>query len=190
METLTLLPVAAAGYLIGSIPMGVILARLFGWDDPRTYGSGHTGALNVSRRAGRVALVAVLVADFLKGAAAALLAPLISTSPWAVTVGGFMAVIGHCYPVWLRFQGGMGLAAGMGAIATQQWVLVVIAAALLGIIRFLIVKHTPRATVVASLILVPVAWLLRPSLPVFVLTAGVSLFIAARHTTDWDRKYE
>src|SRR5574337_843168 len=117
MDFLSLLPVAVSGYLLGSIPMGVILARVFGWDDPRHYGSGHTGAMNVSRRAGRSALVIVLLADLLKGALAVLLAQFMTIDPWAVTIAGIMAVLGHCWPVWLNFRGGMGLATGMGAVS-------------------------------------------------------------------------
>jgi len=189
VDYLTLLPVAIAGYLIGSIPTGVILARVFGWDDPRTYGSGHTGSLNVGRRAGRVALVAVLLIDLLKGVAAVLLAPLISASPWAVAVGGVMAVVGHCYPVWLRFKGGMGLATGLGAILSQNWLLGLIAAALLAILRFAVIKHTPRASIAAALLTIVAAALMALPLPVFVLVLGVCGFITARHMMDWNRKY-
>jgi len=190
LETLTLLPVAVAGYLIGSVPMGVILSRVFGWDDPRTYGSGHTGAMNVSRRAGRAGLIMVLIADLLKGATATLIAPLISNSEWAITVAGIMGVVGHCYPVWVRFNGGMGLATGEGAMLTQSWPLGLVAAALLGIIRFAIIKHTPRATVAAALLAIVAAALLNLPPPVFVMALGVCGFITVRHLMDWNRKYE
>ncbi len=181
---------AAAAYLLGSIPMGVLLSRLFGWDDPRTHGSQHTGALNVSRRAGKVALAVVLLADFLKGLAAVLVAPLLWSSPWAVPLAGIAVVAGHCWPVWLRFEGGMGLASGMGAVAAYAWPAVLFAGAALAIIRFVILKHTPRAVIAAALLTLPAAWLMRFELPVFALVASVVLLIAARHTIDWDRKYE
>lgn len=189
MELLSLIPVAMAAYLIGSIPMGVVLARVFGWPDPRTHGSGHIGAMNVSRKAGRAALVVVLIADMLKGAAAALIAPLLSTSEWAVPVAAIMAVVGHCYPVWLRFKGGMGLAAGMGAVITQSWLMVILATVTLGIVRFLIIKHTPRATIIAALCLPIYALILQLPLPLLVMVTGVSVFIALRHTVDWNRQY-
>jgi glycerol-3-phosphate acyltransferase PlsY len=190
LDALGLLPVGLAAYLIGSIPMGVLLSRLFGWDDPRTHGSRHTGAMNVSRRAGQAALVLVLVADVLKGLAAVLLAPLLSANPWAIPVAGLAAVVGHCWPIWLRFQGGMGLATGMGAVIIYAWPAVFFAGVALAIIRFLIVKHTPRAVIVAALLIPPAAWFMRLPLPVFVLTAGIALLVAARHTIDWNRKYE
>lgn len=180
----------AAAYLLGSIPMGVLLSRLFGWEDPRTHGSQHTGALNVSRRAGKLALVVVLLADFLKGLAAVLIAPLIWGSPWAIPLAGVAAVAGHCWPVWLSFQGGMGLATGMGAVVAYAWPAVLFAGLALAIFRFVILKHTPRAVIVAALLTVPAAGLMRFDLSVFVLVASVALFIAARHTIDWNRKYE
>ena len=189
MEYLSLLPVAMAAYLIGSIPMGVLLAKVFGWPDPRTHGSGHTGAMNVSRKGGRVALAVVLIADWLKGSAAALAAPLISSSVWAIPVAGVMVIVGHCYPVWLKFNGGMGLAAGMGAVMTQSWLMVVLATATLGIMRFFIIKHTPRATIIAALCLPVYALLLQLPLPLFVMVTGVSVFIALRHIVDWNREY-
>lgn len=190
MAFLDLLPVAVAGYLLGSIPMGVILARIFGWDDPRHYGSGHTGAMNVSRRAGKPALVIVLLADLLKGAMAVLLAQSMSANPWAVTIAGIMAVLGHCWPVWLNFRGGMGLATGMGAVVVVAWPVGLIAAALLALLRFVVVKHTPRATVIAALLSTPLGFLLGYSLPVALLAALACIVIAYRHTSDWNRKYD
>jgi acyl phosphate:glycerol-3-phosphate acyltransferase len=189
-DTPILIAVASLGYLLGSVPMGVLLSRLFGWDDPRTHGSGHTGAMNVSRRGGKVALVVVLIADTLKGLAAVSIASLISANPWAVPLAGIAAVAGHCWPVWLHFRGGMGLATGMGAVVIYAWVAVLFAGVGLAIIRFLIVKHTPRAVIVAALLVVPAAWLMRLSPPIFVLTAGIAMLIAARHTVDWGRKYD
>lgn len=180
----------AVAYLLGSIPMGVLLARLFGWDDPRTHGSQHTGAMNVSRRAGKAALVIVLLADFLKGAAAVLVAPLIWGNSAAVPVAAVAAVAGHCWPIWLRFKGGMGLATGMGSVAVYAWPALLFAGVTLALLRFVIVKHTPRAVIFAALLSIPAAWLMRFPLPVFVLVACVCLLVAARHTIDWNREYE
>jgi glycerol-3-phosphate acyltransferase PlsY len=189
-EVLNLILVGIAGYLLGSIPMGVLLSRLFGWADPRTYGSGHTGALNVSRRAGKVGLAVVMLADVVKGLAAVLIAPVISANPWAIPMAGSLAVAGHCWPVWLRFRGGMGLMTGMGAVVAYAWPVVVFAVATVAIMRFVIIKHMPRSVIATTLLILPAAWLLHLGPPIFVLTAGVALLIAARHTIDWNRKYE
>jgi glycerol-3-phosphate acyltransferase PlsY len=189
VDLLTLIPVAVSGYLLGSIPMGVILARLFRWDDPRHHGSGHTGAMNVSRRAGKWGLVIVLLADLAKGVGAVWLAPRLSDNPWAITVAGIMAVVGHCWPVWLQFKGGMGLATGMGAVGFVAPLMVLIAAVLLAFLRFIVIKHTPRAVVIASLAVVPVAYVMKYPSPVVMLTTFVCIVIAYRHTTDWNRVY-
>ncbi len=180
----------AAGYLIGSIPSGVLLARLFGWPDPRVHGSGHTGALNVSRGAGKGALAIVLLADAAKGLVAVLIAPLLWNNPWAVTAAGIAAVIGHNWPVWLRFKGGMGLATGIGAAISLAWPVVLIAAVSLAIIRFLIIRHSPRATIAASFTIPAALWLLGYPPPIFWLGTGVAALAILRHTSDWNRNYD
>jgi glycerol-3-phosphate acyltransferase PlsY len=182
-DFLSLIVVAITAYLLGSIPTGVLLARVFGWDDPRTHGSQHTGALNVSRRAGKAALVIVLVVDFLKGLGAVLLAP-------AIPLAGGAAVAGHCWPVWLDFRGGMGLAAGVGAVVVYALPAVIFAVVALVIIRFLIVRHTPRAVIIASGLTLLAAWPMGFPLHVFALVAAITLLIGARHTIDWNRKYD
>ena len=102
MNHFLLLPAALLGYLIGSIPTGVLLARIFGWPDPREHGSGHTGGLNSLRGGGPAAGVIVMLADIAKGAAAVLLAKAAFPHPYAITVAGIFAVVGHNWPIWLR----------------------------------------------------------------------------------------
>ncbi len=180
----------AAGYLLGSVPSGVLLARLFGWPDPRTHGSGHTGALNVSRGAGKGALVLVFLADVAKGLVAALLAPYLWNNPWAVTAAGIAAVIGHNWPVWLHFRGGMGLATSIGAAVLAAWPVVLVAAVSLAMIRFLIIRHSPRATIVASLTIPVTMRLLGYPTPIFWLGTGIATLAILRYASDWNRKYE
>lgn len=180
----------AAGYVVGSIPSGVLLARQFGWPDPRNHGSGHTGALNVSRGAGKGALVIVLLVDAVKGLAAVLIAPLLWDSPWAVTAAGIAAVAGHNWPVWLRLRGGMGLATSAGAVITLAWPVVLIAAASLALIRFLIIRHSPRAVIAASFTIPLALWLLRYPPPIFWLGTGIAMLVITRHASDWDRRYD
>jgi glycerol-3-phosphate acyltransferase PlsY len=178
-----------AGYLIGSIPMGVLLARVFGWPDPRGHGSGHTGGLNVARGAGTAAGVAVGVADLLKGLAAVLLAGALFENPWAVTGCGIAAVAGHNWPVWLRFRGGMGLAAAAGAMLTRSWLTLVIAIAVAALLRFVVIKHSPRATIAAMIAVPLILLLLRVDAPTFWLGAGMALLVALRYSTNWNRRY-
>jgi len=194
MNHLLLLPAALLGYLIGSIPTGVLLARLFGWPDPRQQGSGHTGGLNSLRSGGPGAGVIVMLADIAKGAAAVLLAKAAFPHPYALTAAGIFAVVGHNWPVWLHFRGGMGLATGAGATGSQAPLAVVVALGLLAVFRLFIVRHTPRATVITSVLLPVILWPLRTllhlDLPTYVLAAVASLLIATRHTTDWNRVYQ
>lgn len=114
---LSVLAIVAA-YLVGSIPFSFLVARAFGVDDVRRVGSGNVGATNVLRSAGRRAGGLALLLDAAKGAAASLIAVRLAPDQeltWALAA--VAAVLGHMYPVWLRFQGGKGVATGFGAFA-------------------------------------------------------------------------
>jgi glycerol-3-phosphate acyltransferase PlsY len=104
-----------AAYLLGSIPFGVIFARLFGNADVRKSGSGNIGATNVARVAGPLAGILTLVFDTAKGAAAVWLAARFTheSAAWMM-LAGLAALAGHCFPVWLKFKGGKGVAAALG----------------------------------------------------------------------------
>jgi len=113
-----LLGAGLLGYVLGSIPFGLILTRLFGAGDLRKIGSGNIGATNVLRTGRRGLAAATLALDAFKGALAVLLAwviaphyPLRSGAVAAVAV-----VLGHCFPIWLKFRGGKGVATGLGAV--------------------------------------------------------------------------
>src|SRR5687767_16015297 len=119
MVSLLALPIA---YLIGSIPFGYLIVKLTRGADVRQTGSGGTGATNVSRRAGRLAGIATLLLDALKGAVAVFVAAKLTerfqlhwtTADWIVLGAGVMAIVGHIFPVWLGFRGGKGVATGAG----------------------------------------------------------------------------
>ncbi len=100
-------------YLLGSIPVGVLLARLRGLD-PRTTGSGNIGATNVMRSAGKTLGIATLLGDILKGAVPTLVASHYSLPYGAVAVIGLAAFLGHLFPIYLRFKGGKGVATAVG----------------------------------------------------------------------------
>jgi acyl phosphate:glycerol-3-phosphate acyltransferase len=112
VETLFLV---LAGYLLGSIPFGLIFAKLFAGKDVRELGSGNIGATNVSRVVGPLAGILTLVLDAAKGAAAVWLAARITDhAASAMIFTGIAALLGHCFPVWLRFKGGKGVATALG----------------------------------------------------------------------------
>ena len=111
------------GYLLGSIPFGLILTRLAGTDDIRNVGSGNIGATNVLRTGRKGLAVATLVGDMLKGTAAVLLVNWSTGSevPEYGLVAGAGAVFGHVYPVWLKFKGGKGVATFLGVLLAIAW---------------------------------------------------------------------
>ena len=103
------------GYLLGSIPFGLVFTRAAGLGDIRRVGSGNIGATNVLRAGGKALAAATLLADGGKGAAAVLLAGW-AWGPAAAAWAGLAAVLGHLFPVWLRFRGGKGVATGLGVL--------------------------------------------------------------------------
>ena len=111
--TTLLLPLPA--YILGSIPFGLILAKLFGRTDVRKGGSGNIGATNVARVVGPVAGILTLILDVAKGSAAVLLAAELSqvSATWMM-IAALAALVGHCFPVWLKFKGGKGVATAAG----------------------------------------------------------------------------
>src|SRR5260370_19619173 len=105
----------AAAYFLGSIPFGLVLAKLLAGSDIRKSGSGNIGATNVARVVGPSAGILTLVLDVAKGAAAVWLAGRFTEqSSAAMTVAGVAVLLGHCFPVWLKFKGGKGVATALG----------------------------------------------------------------------------
>jgi glycerol-3-phosphate acyltransferase PlsY len=111
---------ALIGYGLGSVPFGMVIARAMGLGNLRQIGSGNIGATNVLRTGSKTAAFLTLVLDGGKGAIAVLLARLLAPED-AVQVAGFAAFIGHCYPVWLKFKGGKGVATFLGLWLALAW---------------------------------------------------------------------
>lgn len=118
--TWPLLAALVLGYLIGSIPFGLVLTRLAGLGDVRKIGSGNIGATNVLRTGNKGLAAATLILDGGKGAVVVILANLLLTQDYAVLAGGG-AFLGHLYPVWLKFKGGKGVATFIGIILAISW---------------------------------------------------------------------
>ncbi len=108
------------GYLLGSIPFGMIIARTLGLGNLRQIGSGNIGATNVLRTGNMVAALATLLLDGAKGAVAVLLARA-ATGEDAAQLAGLMAFVGHCFPIWLSFRGGKGVATFLGVFLGLAW---------------------------------------------------------------------
>jgi acyl phosphate:glycerol-3-phosphate acyltransferase len=114
-----LIPAAAVGYCLGSIPFGLILSRAAGHGDIRAIGSGNIGATNVLRTGSKSLAALTLVLDFGKGWAAAAIAAHWGEGP--ALAAGFASVVGHMFPVWLGFRGGKGVATALGMLAAVAW---------------------------------------------------------------------
>ena len=118
---------AFIAYLIGSVPSGVLIARAMGLGNLRDIGSGNIGATNVLRTGSKKAAAATLLLDAGKGLAAVLMA-LAFAAPDAAQVAGFFVMIGHCFPVWLGFRGGKGVATFFGVLFGLAWPIGIVAA--------------------------------------------------------------
>jgi acyl phosphate:glycerol-3-phosphate acyltransferase len=119
LDSGTIALVIGIGYLLGAIPFGLILTRLFGAGDLRMIGSGNIGATNVLRTGRKGLAAGTLLLDMGKGAAAVCIARMIA--PELALIGGFAAFLGHCYPVWLKFNGGKGVATMLGISLAFNW---------------------------------------------------------------------
>ncbi len=111
---------AVLGYLLGSVPFGVVVTRLMGLGDVRQIGSGNIGATNVLRTGNKAAALATLLLDGGKGAVAVLIARAFAGED-AAQVAGLAAFTGHCFPVWLQFKGGKGVATFLGLLLALAW---------------------------------------------------------------------
>ncbi|SFQ46141.1 glycerol-3-phosphate acyltransferase PlsY [Roseivivax halotolerans] len=112
---------ALIGYLLGSIPFGLVVTKAMGLQDPRGIGSGNIGATNVLRTGSKAAGALTLLLDALKGVAAVLLARFLAGED-AAQIAALAAFIGHCYPIWLRFRGGKGVATFLGLLLALNFV--------------------------------------------------------------------
>ncbi len=155
------LPFLAAfviAYLIGSIPFGVILTRLGGAGDLRAIGSGNIGATNVLRTGRKGLALATLAFDIAKGALP-VWAGYRYLGPDVAVIAGLGAVVGHCFPVWLKFQGGKGVATACGVVAAlTPWVLLIVLALFVAVV--LLTRYVSLASILAAAATGPVAfWL-------------------------------
>jgi glycerol-3-phosphate acyltransferase PlsY len=150
-------------YLLGSIPFGYLIVRAREGADVRETGSGGTGATNVSRRAGKLAGILTLLLDAAKGAIAVLLARYVLTDNfgvnWWVAAAAVLAVIGHCFPVWLNWQGGKGVATGVG-IFLSLYPLAVACAGVLFILVVALTRYVSLGSILATAAFPAFVWLL------------------------------
>ncbi|MDT4967222.1 MAG: acyl phosphate:glycerol-3-phosphate acyltransferase [Acidobacteriota bacterium] len=151
-----------AAYFLGSIPFGYLIVRSMEGADVRESGSGGTGATNVSRRAGKAAGIVTLLLDAAKGAVAVVLARWLLSDDfridWWVASAAFLAVIGHCFPIWLGFRGGKGVATGVGVFLALSPIAVA-GAALIFILTVTITRYVSLGSILAAAAFPLCVWL-------------------------------
>ena len=181
--------VVIVAYLLGSIPFGYLIVRSKEGADIRETGSGGTGATNVSRRAGKAAGIYTLVLDALKGAVAVVWAVVLvgssSRAAWIVTAAAIAVIVGHIFPVWLRFRGGKGVATGVGVFLMLAPVALLCAGVLFVAIVFF-TRYVSLGSMVAAATIPLFVWLqsvfvtpvadLRPLLTAAIVGAALIIF--------------
>ena len=176
MEVSTILALVV-GYLLGSIPFGLLLTRWTGKGDIREIGSGNIGATNVLRTGSKGLAAATLILDAVKGAAAVLLAQLLW--PDAVNFAAAGALIGHLYPVWLKLRGGKGVATMLGILAPLFWqAAAVYAAVWVGLLLILRISSVAGMAAAAS---APVTAALLGEQQLFPMLLGFALLVIWKH---------
>lgn len=185
--------VVIIAYLIGSIPFGYLIVRATGGGDVRETGSGGTGATNVSRRAGKAAGIFTLLLDAAKGALAVVVAKSIfngDSTDWLIAAAAIAVILGHIFPVWLRFHGGKGVATGAGAFLVLAPMAILAAAVIFGAVVAL-TKFVSLGSILAALTIPLFVWLFaQPEIYVTpLLTSAVlgALLIVFAHRENIDR---
>ena len=171
------------GYLLGSIPFGLLLTRAAGLGDIRKMGSGNIGATNVLRTGGKGLAAGTLLLDALKGAVPVLIAAQLGELAAVGAAAG--AVLGHMFPVWLSFKGGKGMATTIGVMWGLSWPVGAVACAA-WLVFAVIFRYSSLATLLAALVAAIAAWFLADPRAAILLTLLVPL-VWARHHQNIDR---
>ena len=177
---MTALLCALGGYLAGSIPFAVLVSRVMGLPDPRSYGSGNIGATNVLRSGSRIAALLTLVGDAGKGWLAVLAAKLAGLPAEMLALVGFMAFVGHVFPIWLRFRGGKGVATAAGVLIAFDW-RIGVAVMVVWLTMAVVSRYSSLAALTAALFAPAAAWYISGPGPIFWATIPMALLLIARH---------
>jgi len=173
---LLLLLTALLGYLLGSVPFGLVMARLFGLGDIRKIGSGNIGATNVLRTGNKPAALLTLIGDVGKGAFAVLVARALLGED-AAQIAGFAAYLGHLFPIYIGFKGGKGVATWLGTMLAIAWP-AGLAAAATWLVTAALFRISSLAGLAAAALTPLWAWLLgAPHVVVLALAMAVLIFI-------------
>jgi glycerol-3-phosphate acyltransferase PlsY len=177
------------GYAVGSIPFAFLLGRLVRGIDIRRAGSGNVGAANVLRTSGTRLAVCVLLLDMAKGAAGVLWVSRVAAGDAAPALAGVAAVVGHIYPVWLRFRGGKGVATAAG-VFTVLTPLAIGPAVALFVATVWITRYISLGSILATLALGPLAWTTGAPPEAIAAAGAVGTLIVLRHRANIGRLRE
>jgi glycerol-3-phosphate acyltransferase PlsY len=172
------------GYLLGSIPFGLVLTKMAGLGDLRSIGSGNIGATNVLRTGNKKLAAATLLLDALKATAAALIAHAVFGQN-AALFGGFAAFIGHLFPIWLGFKGGKGVATYIGTLLGVEPLMVLVFAVAWLSVAF-ITRYSSLSALVATLVIPVALWILGVE-EAAVVTAVMTVITYWRHKQNIER---
>ncbi len=178
LDAIALIAFCLFGYLLGSVPFGLLLTKAAGLGDIRGIGSGNIGATNVLRTGRKGLAAATLVLDALKGAAVVLIVRALAVEDIAL-YAGLAAVLGHMFPVWLKFKGGKGVATGLGVLIAASWPAGIAACAV-----WLLVAGTVRmssAAALAAFATAPLAALVMENFGVVKLAFTIAVLVFVRH---------
>jgi acyl phosphate:glycerol-3-phosphate acyltransferase len=178
--------VIALAYFIGSVPFSLLLARRWGTPDLRTIGSGNLGAANVLRASGVTAGVIVAALDMSKGALSVTLARYLTDQPAGPAVAGLAAIVGHIYPVWLRFHGGKGVATACGVFTMLTPPAIAPAFAIFAVTVW-VTKYVSLGSVLASVALPPIAYIVGSSASAVIAALAAAVLIVFSHRSNLAR---
>ncbi|NLM25380.1 MAG: glycerol-3-phosphate 1-O-acyltransferase PlsY [Firmicutes bacterium] len=173
-------------YLLGSIPFGLFIGKLIGKVDVREHGSGNIGVSNVLRTVGLVPAIIVLVLDAGKGALPVLLAKQMFPNETLWLLAGFMAIIGHNWPIFLNFKGGRGVATTFGVLLSlipmvAFWLIII------WVITLAISRYISLSSITAAVAFPILLWIYDHPLSFFVLGLFISIFVIYRHRANIQR---
>ena len=171
---------ALGGYVAGSIPFAVLVSRILGMPDPRTYGSKNIGATNVLRSGNRIAALLTLVGDAGKGWVAVLVARVMGAGDELLAVVGFFAFLGHVFPVWLRFRGGKGVATAAGVLIAFDW-RVGLAVIVVWLAVAAATRYSSLGAIVAALFAPVATWIFLGFGPFFAAVVAMGILLVVRH---------
>ncbi|MGD9019815.1 MAG: glycerol-3-phosphate 1-O-acyltransferase PlsY [Desulfuromonadales bacterium] len=187
MNTLSFIFILIVIYLIAAVPTGIVLAKVMGYEDVRDKGSGNIGATNVYRVAGKLPGVLTLVGDILKG-----FLPLLACKTWLAPtptqlgIACAVAIVGHCYPVYLKFRGGKGIATALGIFLVISPAAVLGAAIVFGV-AIAITRFISLGSVLAAMATPLLVLMLNEPQPIFLATLFIAALIVWRHRSNIKR---